>query len=72
MKNTYLAGLLAGASLGALAHTPAIAQDAAVEEVVVTAQRREQTLQDVSASVVANCAPTQVLGPAPNGRYWKR
>jgi iron complex outermembrane receptor protein len=39
--------------LGALAHTPAIAQDAAVEEVVVTAQRREQSLQEVPIAVTA-------------------
>ena len=35
-------------------------------------QRRSQIARMASASAMAKRAPTQVRGPAPNGRYWKR
>jgi iron complex outermembrane receptor protein len=46
LKKTALAAAVAIA-------TPALAQDLSLEEVIVTAQKREQTVQDIPASVAA-------------------
>ena len=55
--NTRWFLLLAAANLTALSSAPALAQteqaDAAIEEIVVTARRREETLQDVPISISA-------------------
>lgn len=58
MKTIARAALLAGAawsamSVQALAQQPATAQDDIVEEVIVTARRREETLQGVPVAVTA-------------------
>lgn len=51
---TILSGLISATTLGSLAAIPVNAQDdVTLEEVVVTAQRREQNLQDVPVSVTA-------------------
>ena len=43
----------AAALLPVLLSLPAVASERAIEEVIVTAQKREQNLQDVSISVTA-------------------
>lgn len=53
VKTEFLAGLMAGAAASALFPTVAAAQESAIEEVVVTAQRREQSLQEVPIAVTA-------------------
>ena len=66
MSSVFGQSLLAAASLVALA-TPAFAQDnppendrnaGGVEEIIVTAQKREQNLQDVPVAVTAFSAAT--------------
>ena len=44
---------IAGALAACLALMPAHAQDQVIEEIVVTAEKREESLQDVSVSVTA-------------------
>ena len=58
MRNRiYLEGLLAGPAfalmIGLCTSVPAIAGEAVIEEIIVTAQKREQALQDTPISVTA-------------------
>jgi iron complex outermembrane receptor protein len=51
MHGQNRAGLLAAAITGILAAPGALAQELVLEEIIVTAQKREQTLEDVPAAV---------------------
>ncbi|MDH3373072.1 MAG: TonB-dependent receptor, partial [Gammaproteobacteria bacterium] len=60
----------AALSVGGLYGSPASAQDIVLEEIIVTAQKREQSLEDVPASVTAITGDTvrDYLGSAENVR----
>ncbi|MFB3079425.1 MAG: TonB-dependent receptor plug domain-containing protein, partial [Lysobacterales bacterium] len=42
---------LAGSAVAAMAASPVLAQDAMLDEIIVTAAKREQNLQDVPVSI---------------------
>ena len=48
-----LSAAVAGVALGALAISPAAAQSGVLEEITVTATKRDETLQEVPAAITA-------------------
>ena len=58
-----VAGILLG-SMATLSATPVLANDGGLEEVVVTARKREENLQNVSMSISAISAAEIEIGRA--------